>query len=88
MNRLQYAVVTLSVWLFVVSAVPLGILPDVQHAAPSPGMYASTFYSRKIIYCTIFKSLKFPKIKFVFIWSFLSAILEIFSSLKMIIHAI
>lgn len=41
MNRLQYAVVTLSVWLFVVSAVPLGILPDVQHAAPSPGMYSS-----------------------------------------------
>lgn len=41
MNRLQYGVVTLSVWLFVVSAVPLGILPDVQHAAPSPGMYSS-----------------------------------------------
>lgn len=88
MNRLQYVVVTLSVWLFVVSAVPLGILPDVQHAVPSPGMYASTFYNRKNIYYTIFKSLKLPKIKFVFIWSFLSAILEIFSSLKMIIHAI
>lgn len=44
MNRIQYVVVTLSVCLFVVSAVPLGILPDVQNAAPSPGMYASTLF--------------------------------------------
>lgn len=78
MNRLQYVVVTLSVWLFVVSAVPLGILPDVQNAAPSPGMYAFTLFFRNTFYMNLSKCIRF----IFFIIKLFGAILEIFSSLK------
>lgn len=59
MNRLQYVVVTLSVWLIVVSAVPLGILPDVQNAAPSPGMYDFTLFFRNTFYINVSKCIRF-----------------------------
>lgn len=46
------------------------------------------FIIKKIIYYIIFKSLKLFKIKFVFIWLFLSVIFEIFLLFKMIIYVI
>lgn len=66
MNRLQYVVVTLSVWLIVVSAVPLGILPDVQNAAPSPGMYDFTLFFRNTFYINLSKCIRFIFLSFNF----------------------